>query len=80
MSNKFIVDEIAKLSPAFNLETDVMVGFKKAVNNGQTRLALEYLTYIIDIMNTEPPVQQDVEPKPVTEKKVAAKEATAKAE
>ncbi len=34
----------------FNLDTDLKRGFKGAVNNNQVRLAMEYLQYIVDIL------------------------------
>ena len=34
----------------FNLDTDLKRGFKAAVNNNQMRLAMEYMQYMIDIL------------------------------
>lgn len=79
MSKNFIVENINKPNQIFNLDTDVMAGFKKAVNNGQSRLAFEYLTYIIDILAEDTPTEvAEAQPKQV--KEVKPKEATAKAE
>jgi hypothetical protein len=69
MSNKFIVEDINKNNQAFDLDTNVLVGFKKAVANGQTRLALEYMTHIVDILASDTSVESPAEP----EKKSATK-------
>lgn len=34
----------------FHLDTDLKRGFKTAVNNNQLRLAMEYMSYMIDII------------------------------
>lgn len=39
---------IRRAVPTFQMNDDVVAGFKTAVGNNQTTLALEYLRYIID--------------------------------
>ena len=35
----------------YNLDTDLKRGFQTAVNNNQQRLALEYMSYMVDIID-----------------------------
>lgn len=55
----------------FNLDTDLKRGFQTAVNNNQQRLALEYMSYMIDIIEelfSDPAEQTNAEPEAATAK------------
>lgn len=59
----------------FNLDTDLKRGFKAAVNNNQMRLAMEYMQYMVDILEekleqsaTSPAPAQETDPDASTAK------------
>jgi hypothetical protein len=76
-------------SASFQLVDDKYGGFMSAVENGQTRLALEYATHLIremsgEIFDLRRDVDElkkhpEVEPKPAPSKRVAKKKSTIKA-
>lgn len=57
MSNLFIVsDEVINpkdRNRPFKLNNDLLKGFKDSAENGQIRLALEYLIYMFDIISSQ---------------------------
>jgi hypothetical protein len=65
----------------YNLDSDLKRGFKTAVNNNQQRLALEYMSYIMDIIDdkfSDAPEQQAPEEQESTEASVAKSRKTTK--
>ena len=65
----------------FNLDSDLKRGFKTAVNNNQQRLALEYMSYMIDIIEekfADTPEQPEPEQQESTDASVAKSRKTTK--
>lgn len=53
MSNFFVVEDskINSERRTYKLDTDLLRGFKQAVNNNQLYRALEYMVHIVDIID-----------------------------
>lgn len=82
MSNdRFIVKLDRNPNAANEMDDNVLRGFKKAVRNNQPRMAMEYLTHILDILinDEEETAKSNPDPGPVkrTAKSTAAAEKTA---
>lgn len=76
--SKFVIDTEKPqegYSPAYEMNPDLVKGFKTAVSNGMTRLAMEYLVRIVDILVEE---VDDEAPTPTAAKKAPAKKGAAK--
>lgn len=54
MSNEiFTMSENQKKNMVYNVNTDLKKGFLDAVRNGQTRMALEYMAFIVENWSDE---------------------------
>lgn len=65
---------------SYQLDTNVLRGFKTAVNNNQPRMALEYLTYVIDVLAAQlsgTPVEEEAQPVLPKAKAAGARKAAA---
>lgn len=50
MSNSYLVPEINRDNSTVKSDPNVLSGFKQSAKNGQSRLAIDYLVYIVDIL------------------------------
>lgn len=50
MSESYLVPEINRDNSTVKSDPNVLSGFKTSARNGQSRLAIDYLVYIVDIL------------------------------
>lgn len=50
MSKSYLVPEINRENSTVKSDPNVLNGFKQSAKNGQSRLAIDYLVYVIDIL------------------------------
>jgi hypothetical protein len=50
MDRSYLVPEINRDNSTVKSDPNVLSGFKQSAKNGQSRLALDYLVYIVDIL------------------------------
>ena len=50
MNESYLVPEINRDNSTVKSDPNVLSGFKQSAKNGQSRLAIDYLVYIVDIL------------------------------
>lgn len=50
MNESYVVPEINRENSTVKSDTNVLNGFKQSAKNGQSRLAIDYLVYVVDIL------------------------------
>lgn len=76
MSKKFVVEDSVvnpNSNAVYKMDNDLVRGFKLAVRNSQPVLALQYLMYIVDVLDADEPVKEEVTDKLATSRKVGTK-------